>query len=260
MENRILIEDEHFVAVKKLAGELVVADRFGLEKRVLLHQLGEYLRSKGHQADDSGRDLYPVHRLDRETSGVVLFAKNKDAHRELSRMFENREMKKVYWAFTAGVPQWDHCTCEVPLMRAEGKKGRGRALVDLKRGKPAITDFSVREVYGDIAWIEAKPHTGRLHQIRLHLKVLGVPILCDEAYWDSSWKSTLLTELPIRRVALHARGISFQHPITKKEIHIECPFEEDMRNLFNTLKEKSAEILSAELEKQGGKVRGNRRS
>lgn len=122
---RILIEDEYLIAVHKLAGELVVADRFGLEKNILLHQVGEYLRSLGHLADSSGRDLYPVHRLDRETSGVVLFAKNEEAHRRLSQLFESREMEKLYWAFAVGSPAWDYCCAAIPLARAEGKKGRG---------------------------------------------------------------------------------------------------------------------------------------
>ncbi|MGZ3661089.1 MAG: RluA family pseudouridine synthase [Bdellovibrionota bacterium] len=235
MENRLLIEDEHMVAVRKSAGELVVADRFGLEKNVLLHQLGEYLRARGHKPDASGRDLYPVHRLDRDTSGVVLFAKNQDAHRRLSMMFEGREMKKLYWALACGSPDWDHCLCEVPLRRAEGKKGRGRALVDFSAGKEAVTEFSVRERLGNVTWVEARPLTGRLHQIRVHLRVLGHPILFDEAYWDKSWKCEILTDLPPQRMTLHARSIRFVHPFTGKEIEIECPMDEDMRALLQRL-------------------------
>lgn len=237
MENpKILIEDEYFIAVKKAPGELVVADRFGRETQVLLHEMGDYLRSRGHQKDSSGRDLYPVHRLDRDTSGVVLFAKNQDAHRRLSMMFENREMKKTYWAFTAGVPEWDQCTCEVPLMRAEGKKGRGRALVDIRKGKPSITDFTVKERFGDIAWIEAHPHTGRLHQIRLHLKVLGVPVLWDSTYWVRDWKSATYPDLAPRRLQLHARSLQFVHPFTGKNVEIDAPLTDDMRLLINELK------------------------
>ncbi len=237
MEKRIFIEDEHLIAVQKHAGELVVADRWGRETNILLHQVGAFLREKGHKLDESGRDLYPVHRLDRETSGVVLFAKHKDSHRALSKMFEAREMQKTYWALTAGLPEWDHCVCEVPLLRAEGKKGRGRALVDLKRGKPSSTEFQVRERFGDIGWIEAYPHTGRLHQIRLHLRTLGIPILWDEAYWNEGWKSAFFSDLSPQRLPLHARSLQFVHPFTQKEILIECPMEEDMRNLLHKLKE-----------------------
>jgi len=239
MEKRILIEDEHLIAVKKHSGELVVADRWGVEKNILLHQLGDYLRAKGHQPDASGRDLYPVHRLDRETSGVVLFAKHEEAHRLLSKMFESREMKKVYWAFAAGVPEWDVCACAIPLTRAEGKKGRGRALIDLKKGKPSETEFKVKEKFGDIAWIEARPHTGRLHQIRIHLKALGFPLLWDSAYWNPEWKSKFHPELPPQHLPLHARTLSFVHPYTKAPIAIECPMEDAMRDLLNLLKRQS---------------------
>lgn len=237
MENRLIIEDDYLIAVRKKAGELVVADRFGLEKNVLLHQVGDYLRAKGHKPDDSGRDLYPVHRLDRDTSGVVLFAKNHEAHRALSMMFEGREMQKLYWALACGKPDWNSCRCEVPLKRAEGKKGRGRALVDIRNGKPAITEFSVKEVFGNVSWIEAKPLTGRLHQIRVHLKVLGHPILFDETYWEKSWKCEILTDLPAQRMPLHARAISFVHPFTKKQITIECPVDDDMQGLLKRLQQ-----------------------
>jgi RluA family pseudouridine synthase len=235
VENRLIIEDEHFIAVRKAAGELVVADRFGLEKNVLLHQVGDYLRARGHKPDETGRDLYPVHRLDRDTSGVVLFAKHHDAHRKLSMMFEGREMKKLYWALACGRPEWDECRCEVPLRRAEGKKGRGRALVDFQKGKEAITEFTLKEKLGNVSWLEARPLTGRLHQIRLHLKVLGHPILFDEAYWDKTWKCEILTDLPAQRLPLHARSIRFVHPFTGKDTVIESAMDEDMRNLLQKL-------------------------
>jgi len=235
VENRILIEDEHLVAVKKNAGELVVADRFGLEKSPLLHRLGAHLRERGHKPDASGRDLYPVHRLDRDTSGVVLFAKNQDAHRRLSMMFEGREMKKLYWALACGSPDWDNLLCRVPLRRAEGKKGRGRALVDFREGKEAETDFTVKERLGNVTWLEARPLTGRLHQIRVHLRVLGHPVLFDETYWEKTWKCEILTDLAPQRMTLHARSIAFKHPFSGKEVAIEAPMDEDMRALLQRL-------------------------
>lgn len=237
METRILIEDEHLIAIRKNPGELVVSDRFGIEKNILLHQLGDYLREKGHKPDESGRDLYPVHRLDRDTSGIVLFAKHKEAHRELSILFENRKMQKTYWAFTAGIPVWDRMICEIPLSRAEGKRGRGRALIDLAKGKPAETEFLILERFGDIAWIEAKPHTGRLHQIRVHLKALGNPILWDKTYWDSNWKSQVFPDLSEISMPLHARALEFVHPFTKELVQIVSPMGEDLRTFVNFLKE-----------------------
>lgn len=233
---RILIEDEHLLALRKEAGELVVADRWGKEENILLHRVGDYLREKGHLPDKSGRDLYPVHRLDRETTGIVLFAKNQEAHRVLGKMFEERKVKKVYWTFTAGNPAWDKCTCSVPLTRAEGKKGRGRALVDLKKGKEAVTEFALLEAWDDVCWMEARPHTGRLHQIRIHLMSLGVPILFDPAYGSDAWESKFHQNLSSPRHFLHAREITFLHPFTGKEVKIECPMDEMMRTFFNRLK------------------------
>ena len=233
---RILIEDEHLIAVHKRAGELVVADRFGIEKKIILHELGEYLRAQGHQQDASGRDLYPVHRLDRETSGVVLFAKHEEAHRRLSKLFESREMEKMYWAFAAGSPPWDYSKVTIPLSRAEGKQGRGRALVDLQTGKPAETEFFVHERFQDICWMEAYPRTGRLHQIRVHLRAIGHPLIHDSAYGTEGWKSKEFPDLKLTRTPLHARFLRFIHPFTEKPVELSCPLDDDMRTLLNIMR------------------------
>lgn len=232
---RILIETDRWIAIQKLPGELVVADRFGKEENILLHFLGEYLRSQGHKADKSGRDLYPVHRLDRGTSGVVLFAKDQELHRELSMAFEAHQMKKTYWAYTRGIPQWDNAVCRVSLERAEGKAGRGRAHIALNKGKEAETEFKVVEKFGDIAWIEAMPKSGRLHQIRLHLDLLGNSILNDVQYGNLEWKSKFIEMGKNTRMMLHARSISFYDKFQEKDISIDCPLDQELRELVNAL-------------------------
>ena len=222
---RILYQDAALIAVNKLAGELVVVDRWGKETQVLLHSLGDYLRATGHAKDATGRDLYPVHRLDRDTSGVVLFAKHRQAHKALSVMFEGREVEKTYWAFTSGCPEWSHRDVDAPLSRREGKRGRGRGFVDDVNGKPAQTSFKVLQCYGDIAWLEAKPHTGRLHQIRLHAQLLGFPLINDPHYGLADWKTKINGITPLTRFPLHARKIHFNHPLSGVRLEIEAPLD-----------------------------------
>lgn len=234
---RILIETSDWLAVHKFPGELVIADRWGKEKRdnILLYEVGDYLRSQGHQLDASGRDLYPVHRLDRDTSGIVLFAKNQDAHRDLSQKFEGRQMQKTYWAFCQGAPQWDEATCRVPLIRAEGKEGRGRAHVDLRKGKESETDLKVLGRYGDICWLEARPKTGRLHQIRVHARVLGHPLINDPLYGITNWRSETLESSPIKRMPLHARELEFEDK--GQAVKIVCPLDDELRSLVTYLQQ-----------------------
>ena len=238
VKEKILFHDDDIIAVQKSAGEIVVRDRFKKEdlKNVMLHEVGAWLKSQGHQADETGKDLFPLHRLDRDTSGIVLFAKNRAAHRLFSKLFEARQMEKTYWAFVLGNPIWDNCKMLLPLMRAEGKKGRGRALVHIKNGQPAITEFVVREKFNGASWIEVFPRTGKLHQIRLHLRVLGHPVLNDSLYGMSGRGVTEPVE-GLSRLALHAKQLKFVHPITEKVIEIQCPLDDALRK-YLTLKKR----------------------
>lgn len=235
----LLMEDEHIVCVNKQAGELVVSDRWKKESNVLLHKLGNYLRQNGHRPDSTGRDLYAVHRLDRDTSGVVIFAKHSQAHRTLSRLFESREVNKTYWLFTRGVPTWQTLTVDVPLARIEGKRGRGRGKVDHEKGKPAQTQFRVLQRFGDIAWLEAKPVTGRLHQIRLHAIEAGIPLLFDPQYLRDAWQSARHGAIELDRVPLHANFISFRHPDNNAIIEIKAPVDAQLARLISQLTDES---------------------
>lgn len=233
--SRILWEDAHLICVNKQAGELVVADRWGKENNILLHRVGAYLRSHGHQADARGRDLFPVHRLDRDTSGVVVFAKHAQVHRALSQLFEGREVRKHYWLLTCGCPPWEELTITAPLSRREGKRGRGRGFVDHEKGKPAQTDFRVLRCFGDVAWLHAQPHTGRLHQIRLHAREAGFPLLYDPHYGIKEWQSALHGILDVQRVPLHARMLAFVHPLTGDWVEVVAPLDAAMTALLARL-------------------------
>ena len=233
---KLLFEDDHIVAVNKPAGHLVIKDRFGREPRenIVLEYLGDFLRDRGHQPDESGRDLYPVHRLDRDTSGLVLFAKHAAAHKALSTLFSSRNIAKTYWAFVWGEPLWDKCEIDVPLKRAEGKRGRGRAIVHLRGGSPARTELSVLQRHKGKSWLEVRPVTGRLHQIRVHLRVLGVPVLNDPLYGLEGRESS--AKEFSGRMPLHARTIEFIHPFTEKPVSIEAGLDEEMRTLVTEFK------------------------
>lgn len=243
MKNKLLYEDEFIVAVEKQAGQLVVKDRFGKEdlSNIVLYEVAKYLREGGHEPDEQGRDLFPLHRLDRDTSGIVIFAKEEEAHKTFSKLFASTQLSKTYWFFSAGVPDWDAAQLELPLKRAEGKKGRGRSLINVREGGKAQTDFEVKEIFGDIAWIEARPSTGKLHQIRVHANAIGAPLLNDKLYGDTDWQSEFLTDSPIERFPLHAKSLDFIHPISNQHIQISCGLPSDMRELLNTLKKMKKE-------------------
>jgi len=192
----ILHQDDHVIVLDKPAGLSVLPE--GWEPEALfLRQILE---------EEYGK-IWVVHRLDKVTSGVMVFARTAEAHRELNRQFERHEIEKVYQAIVEGVPPWDEHTARHMLQTNVGRKHR--TVVVHKRGKNAETKLKVLKRGQDAALIEAHPKTGRTHQIRVHLSALNFPILGDTLYGASE------TEL-IERPALHACSLTFHHPITGK--------------------------------------------
>ncbi len=187
----IIHEDDRLIAVSKRAGQLAVGEP---------DPGGEGSLHAGLSAR-AGRDLYIVHRLDRGTSGLILFAKDAAAHRHLSRLFEHRQVEKVYVAMTIG--HLDHEAGDVD--RPIHAFASGRMGVD-RRGKPARTRYRVAERLGDADLLEVRPVTGRRHQIRVHLWSIGHPVLGDTRYGHP------LPVGGIPRLMLHARELSFAGP------------------------------------------------
>jgi RluA family pseudouridine synthase len=170
--------------------------------------------------------IWVIHRLDKVTSGVIVFARTADAHRELNRQFERHEVEKVYHAIVERNPGWEQKVCKMRLRTNVGHKHRTAA--DHKRGKPAETHFTVLKRGQAGALLEARPLTGRTHQIRAHLYTLGFPLLGDVLYGGTE------TDL-IARPALHALSLTIVHPNSGERVVYSAPYPDDMRRLMDRL-------------------------
>ena len=188
--------------------------------------------------------LWIVHRLDRETSGILLLARSAAAHRSLNTQFENRQLTKIYHALVMGSPAWETTVVCQPL-RADGDR-RHRSVVDHQRGKPAETELHVLERFHGFTLVEARPHTGRTHQIRAHLAWSGYPIIGDSLYtavpaWRGRQKSPNQPEspgapVPLARLGLHAISIHFTHPDTNSPMTLAAPYPADFNTALQRLK------------------------
>jgi 23S rRNA pseudouridine955/2504/2580 synthase/23S rRNA pseudouridine1911/1915/1917 synthase len=177
--------------------------------------------------------IWVVHRLDKSTSGVMVFALNANAHRSLNIQFEKHEVEKVYRAITVGAPPWKERITKFPLRVNVGHKHR--TMVDDKHGVRAETKFKVLkwieispELAEGTALIEARPMTGRTHQIRVHAYALGYPLLGDTLY------SAPETDI-ISRPALHAHSLTFTHPVTNERISFTAPYPADFKQALEHL-------------------------
>jgi RluA family pseudouridine synthase len=188
--------------------------------------------------------LWIVHRLDRFTSGVMVLARNADAHQQLNTQFQDRKVKKAYRALVLGSPVWDRKLVELPLRINTGR--RHRTVVDLSKGKPSATQFTVRERFKDYSLVEAVPETGRRHQIRAHLSNEGYPIACDNLYGnqieihrseiDANFQAgTQPGEPVLKRPGLHASSIEFFHPLEGQIRVFDSPHASDMQLTLNML-------------------------
>jgi RluA family pseudouridine synthase len=223
LEIEIIWCDEDIILVNKPAGLLTIRDGYDPS----LPYIADILQSQ------YGR-LYVVHRLDRDTSGILLFARNAQSHRFLNEQFQNRQTQKTYHAIIIGTPAWEEHHAEMPL-QVDGDR-RHRTKVNYSGGKPASTDFQVIERFSNNCLVKALPQSGYTHQIRAHLLAIGFPIFGDELYSHPKPSSPSQAQylsvnlLPINRMALHAFSLSFVHPASLTILALEAPYPKDFQD------------------------------
>lgn len=214
----ILYQDDSIIAVNKPSGLLSIRDGYNPDLPTVKTTLEA----------EFGR-CWIVHRLDKETSGVLIIARNETVHRTLNLAFENRQIHKTYHAIILGVPPEREFVIDLPL-KLDGDR-KHRTVVDIEKGKPARSAISIFELFENHALASIKPDTGYTHQIRAHLSYSGYPILGDRLYQKPK---SPLSEM-IDRTALHAYEITFIHPLTNSPLTIQANYPDDFREALSKL-------------------------
>lgn len=232
----IIYVDEHLIVVNKPPGTLSIPDRFKADipnlQTMLIAEYG---------------DIYTVHRLDKFTSGVILFARDAESHRYLSDLWMDRKPEKYYTAVVDGVPREKQGTIELALTESMARRGK---MLAHKRGKESKTTYTVAEEFGQaFSLIDLRIYTGRMHQIRVHMAEIGHPLVIDDLYGRRA--EFMLSEVKGRkfnlrkdederplivRQPLHAARLVIEHPATKKMMTFEAELPKDMRALINQLR------------------------
>lgn len=220
----ILYEDKDIIIVNKPKG-MVVHPANGNPDGTLVNAIMSICKDS---LSGIGGEIRPgiVHRLDKNTSGAIIIAKNDKAHINLSEQLRNHEIKKTYIALVRGVVKENNATINMPIGRS--KKDRKKMDVD-KNGKDAITHFKVLKRYSNCSLLEINIETGRTHQIRVHLSHIGYPIIGDEVYSNGKNKWN------IEGQCLHAKSLDFVHPITGEKMHIEAELPEYFQKILEDL-------------------------
>jgi 23S rRNA pseudouridine955/2504/2580 synthase/23S rRNA pseudouridine1911/1915/1917 synthase len=229
----IVFENEQFVAINKPAGVLSIPDRVQSEpslKDMLLETYG---------------NIYTIHRLDKETSGIILFAKDEATHKYYSKQFEERTVEKFYLGLVQGTLPYNSGTIDAPIMEHPVFKGQ---MVVNQKGKSSVTDYELVESYGKYSLVKFQIHSGRTHQVRVHAKNIGCPIVCDPLYGDG--KPIMLSSIKkkyklskhdeeerpmLNRVALHSFQLKFIDA-NGEQHSLEAELPKDMRALVQQLK------------------------
>ncbi len=231
----IVFEDEQLVIVNKPPHVLSIPDRFSPEKPNLQHMLTEKYGK-----------IWTVHRLDKETSGIICFAKNEDAHRHLSLQFSDRQVEKYYLALVDGHPSPEQDIIDKPIAKHPHKGGQ---MTIHHSGKPALSEYELVEKFRHFSLLKVQIKTGRTHQIRIHLKSIGHPLVVDSIYGKR--EALYLSEIKQRRfrlgkdqeerpllsrIALHAFTLKITHPESGEVVQYEAEPPKDMRAVLQQLR------------------------
>jgi len=256
----VLYRDDHIIALNKPPG---LPSQGGSKQTRHVDGLAEALTF--------GLDEKPrlVHRLDKDTSGVLLMARTRAAAKALTDAFRSRDTRKIYWAVVAGVPQPRMGTVKWGLVKAPGHGGKGEGekmicvhpgAVDATPGaKRAVTDYAVLQNLGQrAAWVALVPVTGRTHQLRAHMAEMGHPIVGDGKYGGSGqenlgdgWGAMLGGEIS-KKLHLHARSLSLTHPVTGKRLTITAPLPDHMGRTWQTLGFREDDVPEDPFEEESG--------
>jgi len=246
----LVYQDEKIAVVNKASGIAVTPDRWDVSKERLDKLVAEFLGIER---------VFTIHRIDRDTSGLVIFAKQSEAHKTLSAAFENRTVKKRYIAVVHGRPLWEETVCELSLVPNGNKLHH--TIIDKYKGKKSRTHFRLLGKGGTYSIVEAIPETGRTHQIRVHLASLGHTVVCDELYGTikpvllsaikRGWRGDPIEERPLlSRLGLHALELGIPNygspsnsesnePDTEAALTLHAPLHRDMAALISQLAKSS---------------------
>ncbi len=224
----VVYEDKDIIVVNKPKG-MVVHPANGNPDGTLVNAI---LAMCKDSLSGIGGEIRPgiVHRLDKDTSGLLIIAKNDEAHVKMSKQIQDRLVTKKYIALIRGVVKDDEATIDMPIARS--KVDRKKMAVD-KDGKQAVTHFKVIKRYRGYTLLEIKIDTGRTHQIRVHMAKIGYPVVGDMVYSNGK------NEFGIEGQMLHAKSLEFSHPITGKKMHLEAPLPEYFTKVLEELDSRS---------------------
>jgi len=234
----IVYEDDDMIIINKQA-DMIVHPARSNTRGTLVNALAFYSDKLSRGLGEFRPGI--VHRLDRDTTGVMVVAKNDTAQWKIAKQFERRQVKKTYLAIVHGVPELTADRISAPL--GMHPRVREKYAIRPEIGKEAITFYEVIESFRGFSLLKLAPQTGRTHQIRVHLSYLKHPVVADDMYggklvypWQLKDAETAVEEPVISRFALHASTLEFKHPTTEEVVKFEAPLPEDMQNLLDMLR------------------------